>query len=709
MESLDPILVTANGHHDIFISASDDGRYPGSAMLTSASSKTSVPDVVTHDLQSLNLHGGGDDSRSFLVLDQDEVLCVETVAAWCARLGCDTSASCKVVSILGNTGEGKSHTLNHTFFGGSPVFSTSNQQESCTTGVWASYDPELQLLVLDTEGMLGRVDNENIRTRMLLKVLAVSDIVIYRTRAERLHNDMFYFLGDASKAYVKHFKMELDTMGENNMKSDDKVITISASNLGPTVIIFHETLHTDVLSRGTGGQDPETVIRERFGALKQDIGAFSKIKYVGTRSDVSGRTNFGVLRDVVSSEVSDSSVRSARNVQFVYHAIEKLNKKFCGNLADTAHRCFPDEYFTCPARCKACDVRCSQQLKHAGPCSAPPGRKCIYSAQFENKIYTCQRCQENGRRCIVVPKASSSKEGSIVGLAKYAWSGYVLECQKCGVIYRSRQQWYGNTDPEYQGVVHTEVAHVWPGVRSLQGTQNAARRLLDSMTALSGTVSEVSSAPAATIGRWAADQVAPAYWRPNADIVNCHHCGNRFDTTDKIHHCRACGEGFCSTCSNYQRPVPDRGWGYQAVRVCKPCYSATVDGVLDVSGPNTEPNEVQVRKVGETVVGTVTSLATALEFPINVIKDSARPDYWVPDSEISQCSVCDKDIGGSSMTSSQTSQNSAAAADCRRVHHCRQCGQGVCNSCSATRRPVPHRGWDTPVRVCDNCLMMPHV
>ena len=28
------------------------------------------------------------------------------------------------------------------------------------------------------------------------------------------------------------------------------------------------------------------------------------------------------------------------------------------------------------------------------------------------------------------------------------------------------------------------------------------------------------------------------------------------------------------------------------------------------------------------------------------------------------------------MTSSQTSQNSATAAECRRVHHCRQCGQG---------------------------------
>ena len=32
------------------------------------------------------------------------------------------------------------------------------------------------------------------------------------------------------------------------------------------------------------------------------------------------------------------------------------------------------------------------------------------------------------------------------------------------VNVRSRQQWYGNTDPEYQGVVHTEIAHVWPGV-----------------------------------------------------------------------------------------------------------------------------------------------------------------------------------------------------------------------------------------------------
>ena len=142
-----------------------------------------------------------------LLMDQTEQLSVTSASELCSRLGCDPAAVGKVVSILGNTGEGKSHTLNQTFFCGEDVFQTSSQQTSCTSGVWAAFDPSLQALILDTEGMLGTSDNENVRTRMLLKVLAVSDIVIYRSRAERLHNDLFYFLGDASRAYNQHFQV----------------------------------------------------------------------------------------------------------------------------------------------------------------------------------------------------------------------------------------------------------------------------------------------------------------------------------------------------------------------------------------------------------------------------------------------------------------------------------------------------------------------
>lgn len=68
------------------------------------------------------------------------------------------------------------------------------------------------------------------------------------------------------------------------------------------------------------------------------------------------------------------------------------------------------------------------------------------------------------------------------------------------------------------------------------------------------------------------------------------------------------------------------------------------------------------------------------------MKDVARPDYWVPDQDITQCHHCDKIF-----------------TPAISKHHCRACGQGVCGPCSTQTRPVPSRGWDHPVRVCDSC------
>ena len=87
-------------------------------------------------------------------------------------------AGVKVISIFGNTGDGKSHTLNHILFDGEAVFYTSKSPSSCTVGVWAAYDPGLGLVALDTEGLLGAAANQNQRMRLLLKVgalLLVSD------------------------------------------------------------------------------------------------------------------------------------------------------------------------------------------------------------------------------------------------------------------------------------------------------------------------------------------------------------------------------------------------------------------------------------------------------------------------------------------------------------------------------------------------------
>ena len=178
---------------------------------------------------------------------------VENKEDFAKDLGCHENETLKVVSIFGNTGDGKSHTLNHTFFSGEEVFSTSTSQTSCTIGIWAAYDEKNHLLIIDTEGLLSTSNNSNQRKRLLMKILAISDVIIYRTKAERLHSDMFSFLGDASKAYLKHFSPELKAAIERGQ------LNLPLCSLGPAVVIFHETHRTEVL--GTQSNDLGTVIK----------------------------------------------------------------------------------------------------------------------------------------------------------------------------------------------------------------------------------------------------------------------------------------------------------------------------------------------------------------------------------------------------------------------------------------------------------------
>lgn len=211
-------------------------------------------------------------SRSFLLIDGQEYLRVSNAEQFMEKLNCsDKDLEVKVVSIFGNTGDGKSHTLNQTFFKGKEIFETSNDQNSCTLGVWAALDPNLNVICLDTEGLLGTItftfmkytietcdiynkfyyvclgitSHENERMRLLLKVLAVSDVVVYRTQSEKLNRDLFTFLGIASRAYSHHFQTALQEIGQR------KGVLGSLSALGPSIIVLHETRYTRPLTNST--------------------------------------------------------------------------------------------------------------------------------------------------------------------------------------------------------------------------------------------------------------------------------------------------------------------------------------------------------------------------------------------------------------------------------------------------------------------------
>lgn len=60
---------------------------------------------------------------------------------------------------------------------------------------------------------------------------------------------------------------------------------------------------------------------------------------------------------------------------------------------------------------------------------------------------------------------------------------------------------------------------------------------------------------------------APAW----ADGEVCHRCRVAFSMVQRKHHCRACGQVFCSQCSSKLSTLPKFGIEKE-VRVCEACY-----------------------------------------------------------------------------------------------------------------------------------------
>ncbi|KAL5108659.1 Zinc finger FYVE domain-containing protein 1 [Taenia crassiceps] len=641
--------------------------------------------------------------KSVKIIDADENFLFDDSDALARALGCPPAMRLKTLAIVGNTGDGKSHTLNRAFClegagdGAENVFFTSSSQCDCTLGVWAAFEPQRGYLLLDTEGLLGASVNPNRQRRLLLKVFAVADVVVYRSMSDRLHTDMFTFLADASDAFVRHFQPHLEALAQQHD------LPWSARQLGPAVLIFQETRHTLPL---VGDADGTAFLKERFASIHRNADAFSTLRYVGIQT-TSGSTNFTPFVRVADELMSETSVRAPRRLEHIFRALLGLSRHFANDLPDAAATAatsltFVEEYFTCPARCTVCHARCELGVNHTGTPhqsrTRDLGDGCEYSPLLQNKIYYCKRCYSLGRTIVLVPKTLEERENAVTGVMKYLWWGYVLSCPHHGVVYRSRAHWSGNPPPEDSPLVHWQVVHLWPGETSLlQGAHPFGQLVVDGLTS------------------------------PNSQITNCSCCGflfptsagsttNSFDsssakcaaTTDAAkvsptddaekHHCRACGRGVCDSCSKRRIPVPDRGYVEVAVRVCDRCYASRTHSNGDSpasimpsrysGGPDASRSNVGTssRRVFELLSATAGYIAPVFSAPKQLVKAAVRPDYWQPDEECTRCALCGGAFGARLS-----------------IHHCRACGRGVCAACSSRRQPVPKRGLDWPNRVCDAC------
>lgn len=241
--------------------------------------------------------------------------------------------------------------MNNVFFDGYEIFKMSSEQKSCTLGVWLAYQPYFYnsspILCIDTEGLQATAQNENQQYRMLMKVLAVSDIIIYRTRSERLNSEMYKFLATASKIYQKH----LSPLLNEHDHATSFTASSSSSTTGPSAIIFHEVHNTWPLSN-TLQDSPENMIRDKFAEMKLNIDAFSNnLKYVGIKTN-SIPTDFNPLKSILKSEI-ENKLRPMRSIRSIYEQLEILNEKFSGSMEYNI-----DKEYTLHESHFMCDIKC---------------------------------------------------------------------------------------------------------------------------------------------------------------------------------------------------------------------------------------------------------------------------------------------------------------------------------------------------------------
>ncbi|CAF0821626.1 unnamed protein product [Adineta steineri] len=679
---------------------------------TSTQSKILTPNTSQRRQQERNLEKqisntdhqqNPSDTKSngvFLLLDANEHLTVNNKEDFISQLQSPSpDPLVKCVSIIGNTGDGKSYTLNQVFFNGEEKFDTSSTSDSCTMGVWSALDENHRTLVLDTEGRLGLSQNDNIRNRLLLKILCISDIVIFRTRAAKLPNDMFQFLSDASNAFHKYFRKEL----ENVMKSCN--VDGPMSTMGPTLIVFHETNHTEVL-RGHFQCQKTAVeqLKERFEKMKLSYDAYSSIEYVGIQSVGGKQTDFSEIKATITSTLENNKIRSPRRLSTIFKALQALNEKFNHVIPPEMPSTLPDDFFTCCVKCLSCGIKCSMAANHQKE-NIPHQceEQCLYNRGLDNEILKCLQCHREGRDTIVYAKLTAANDNLVQGIVKTVWSGFIIECSHHGEIYRSRKYWYGNNEPK--DVTRVEVIHVWPGEdHNRLGSDVTPRKIIEAISSAGSYLSSSTKVLTETV----ADQIAPSYWIPNKDVQECSSCKLQFGSNYSKHHCRACGHIFCDTCTKNRAIVPLLDTK-KAERVCDNCYhelqSQTLSSIFqnnhlntqqtpsidygasntsDVTSPNVH-NIPMSRRFLELFKDNVGSVI--YNYLVEPIKESTRPNYWRRDSECCACFICQHEFDNTTY----------------RLHHCRKCGEGVCDMCSPNKRAIPERDWLTPERICKSC------
>jgi len=183
-------------------------------------------------------------------------------------------------------------------------------------------------------------------------------------------------------------------------------------------------------------------------------------------------------------------------------------------------------------------------------------------------------------------------------------------------------------------------------------------------------MSEVDPDPDRLIYDWV-DNFKEPKWVPENAYSKCKHCGDSFKAGHK-HHCRLCGEMFCSACTGkYHLPINFHGPKKHKtgpVRVCHGCRDLAL----------AEKKRAEDAKRGFNP-----------EFTQEEKVVYIWPPEWEEEKDYQGCPKCKKKGG--------------------KTHNCRACGRLYCSDCTTKMNLPPyfekkkHHKPGDPMRVCNDC------
>lgn len=133
------------------------------------------------------------------------------------------------------------------------------------------------------------------------------------------------------------------------------------------------------------------------------------------------------------------------------------------------------------------------------------------------------------------------------------------------------------------------------------------------------------------------------YWMPDSQCKECYDCSDKFTTFRRRHHCRLCGQIFCSRCCNQE--IPGKFMGYAGdLRACTYCRKIALN---------------YAHSTDSSSIGEDLSVLTDSTYSVSIL-DPSEPRTPVSGRKASRNIFLEEDLAWQSL-GQQNSQNNALA------------------------------------------------